>query len=523
MASSAQPACIALETFPSAVLLARDGVVVEVNRAYTELLGWAAADVVGQPVKQLIEKMISPVDRLIPHRAAAERAQHRAAAVQPAGRNSGQVWCRVIDPKGKPHAVRIDWRTGDDPRESFVFFTDAEPEAFGQRVTQELARSASGLSQCRNELEVLERATETLAAQGLIATVLIIDAQKPYLRYGPTRAPAGLSSSDRSWEQAQVPVAALEQINPHFAHRSAAFIIDGVRIIRETYTEPVAAELIARLPASRMVQAPLFAGDQPYGAVVVTGDTLTPLVATAIELFAELVGNALFNMRLRRERVERERLAALGEAAAVMAHEVRNPVGAILNALALSRRRARGDQVPDELLRIISEEAARLEQLVSLLLEFGRPLTPRLRAYSLSELSRKAVALLVSRRECEPDRVRLPAESGPDALLDPDLALLALTNVLKNAVQSTPAPKAITITLEQAGQQRAVVIEDAGPGITPDVATRIGEPFTTTRATGTGMGLAVVRRVLDACQGRVEIGASALGGARVALWFPAVG
>jgi signal transduction histidine kinase len=203
-----------------------------------------------------------------------------------------------------------------------------------------------------------------------------------------------------------------------------------------------------------------------------------------------------------------------------MAHDERNPVGAILNALTLFRRKADDDRAPAELLRIITEEAARLEQLVDQLLEFGRPLTPRLSAVSLSDLSQKAVQLLVTRCECPAGRVQLPAATVPDALLDADLALLALTNVLKNAVQSTPQLRPITIQLQADGPQLGVVVEDGGPGIAPEVARRIGEPFTTTRASGTGMGLAVVRRVVDACRGRVEMGTSQHGGARVVLWFP---
>jgi signal transduction histidine kinase len=244
------------------------------------------------------------------------------------------------------------------------------------------------------------------------------------------------------------------------------------------------------------------------------------MVATALELYAELVGHALANVRLRRERVERERLAALGEASAVMAHEVRNPVGAILNAVAIARRTPAGDPVQAEMLRIIAEEAGRLEHLIGQLLEIGRPLAPRPRLTTLDELVATSLALLVSRQECSAGRVEVrPAVTPTPVALDPDLACLALLNVLRNAVQSTPKSGAIQVGFARQSSMVAIVVEDEGPGLPAEVLQRLGEPFTTTRATGTGIGLAVVRRVLEASRGRLEIRASALGGARVELWF----
>ena len=91
------------------------------------------------------------------------------------------------------------------------------------------------------------------------------------------------------------------------------------------------------------MQAPLFVNDVAYGALVLTGEALSPALAGSLEMFAELVARAIENVRLRIELVQRERLAALGEAAAVMAHEVRNPVAAIMNARALLQKEGRDE------------------------------------------------------------------------------------------------------------------------------------------------------------------------------------
>jgi signal transduction histidine kinase len=269
-----------------------------------------------------------------------------------------------------------------------------------------------------------------------------------------------------------------------------------------------------------MVQAPLYVGSQPFGALVITGDALSPLVATALDLFAELVGKALETIRLRRERVERERLAALGEVAAVMAHEVRNPVGSIMNAVALLKRQRHEAAENETLLSIISEETGRLEQLVTQLLELGRPLLPRPTRYAMEELVRRAVRVLSKRGELSNCVLDTPSTEGSMAWMDPDLVELAVVNVLRNAAQSTEPSARVKLRVEVTDTSILCVVEDGGQGFPDEVKERLGQPFVTTRATGTGMGLAVVRRIMEASGGRFSAGRGALGGAEVILELP---
>ncbi|MEO8876122.1 MAG: histidine kinase dimerization/phospho-acceptor domain-containing protein, partial [Polyangiaceae bacterium] len=358
-----------LDQLPVATIAAHDGVFVAVNPAYVELTGWTANDVVGKTIFDLMEKLVAPRDRAV-----IGRLWHTRDDPDPEKR--GWLWCRIMTASGEERPVRIEWRFDEVSFHTLVFMLDARPEMFGQEVSEALARAAGGLSRCSTEEEVLDRAVDALYERGFTTTVLIIDEGDPLLRYGPTRNPAAGTSKPRTVNLPRLPRDVLERVNPAFMERRAAFFQDGMRLVREAYAEQVVEQVRALLPAERMVQAPLFLADAPYGALVVTSDALTPIVATAIDLFAELVGKALETVRLRRERVERERLAALGEAAAVMAHEVRNPVGSIMNALALLDRDGAFSTKDKALLAIISEETARLEHLVTQLLELGRPLFP---------------------------------------------------------------------------------------------------------------------------------------------------
>ena len=203
-----------------------------------------------------------------------------------------------------------------------------------------------------------------------------------------------------------------------------------------------------------------------------------------------------------------------------MAHEVRNPVGSIMNALALLKRDVRGPASDEALLSIIAEEAVRLEHLVAQLLDLGRPLLPRPCAYSMEELARRAVRLLTTRGELGERPVEMPTTEGTIGWMDPDLAELALVNVLRNAVQSTNPDARVRLLVEASDDHVKWVVEDQGPGIPEEVAKRLGQPFVTTRATGTGMGLAVVGRIMKASGGGLSVERSVLGGAQVTLWLP---
>ena len=502
---------IDLHQLPIATMATRDGVFVAVNRLFEELMGWKAADLVGKTMPELLYKLVAPRDR-----ATLERLSRNRDSAEP--KMHGLLWCRVMAAGGEERPMRVEWRLDENGRDSLVCLVDAQPEAFGQEVTEALARVAGALSRCATEEEVLDQAVDALGERGFIATALLIDEDDPLLRYGPSRNPA--HPSRRSVTLPRPRKELLTQLNPAFMDRRAAFFLDGMRLVREAYAEPVAEGILAMLPAERMVQAPLFVGSAPYGALVVTGAALSPLVATALELFAELVGKALETVRLRRERVERERLAALGEAAGVMAHEVRNPVGSIMNAVALLKREGQGSPSGDALLSIISEEAVRLEHVVAQLLDLGRPMLPRPCAYSMEELMHRAVRLLTTRGELSQRALEMPATEGSMGWIDPDLAELALVNVLRNAVQSTAPDARVRLWVETTDVCVKWIVEDQGPGIPEEIAKRLGQPFVTTRATGTGMGLAVVLRIMEASGGSLSVERSSLGGAQVTLAFP---
>jgi signal transduction histidine kinase len=217
--------------------------------------------------------------------------------------------------------------------------------------------------------------------------------------------------------------------------------------------------------------------------------------------------------RTQSELVARERMAALGELAATMAHEVRNPLGVISNCISALHRVSgpRPDAQQKPLLDIIAEEVQRLDQLVRGLLDFSRPVQPQPRPEPLEPVVEGALSAAL-RSQASSSQVTVQREVAPDlplALVDPQLLHVALSNLFTNALQAMPQGGDLSVRIERgqhAGAPRLQLsISDTGAGMSPEVQQRIFEPFFTTRATGTGLGLPIVRRIVEGHSGEVEV------------------
>jgi signal transduction histidine kinase len=213
------------------------------------------------------------------------------------------------------------------------------------------------------------------------------------------------------------------------------------------------------------------------------------------------------------ELVRRERMAALGELSASVAHEVRNPLGVIANSVAaLTRLNGPEHGTSWELLGVMGEEVARLDHLINGLLDFARPQVPRLLPQPLGSVVEGALEA-AARSQPQAARVQVTRDMDlalPEAPLDAQLLHLALSNLFTNALQAMPQGGTLRVGLAQAPArggipQARISIADSGPGIAPEVMARLFEPFYTTKALGTGLGLAIVRRIVEAHHGTVEV------------------
>ena len=229
---------------------------------------------------------------------------------------------------------------------------------------------------------------------------------------------------------------------------------------------------------------------------------------------------------LQRELARQERLSSLGQMAAGLAHEIRNPLGSIQGAAEILGDRATPGSRESELFDILRKESRRLGTVVDHFLGFARPRPLALAPTDVGAVVERAaaqMALDASARRIVVDR---SIEAGlPGLLADAEQLHQVLLNLLLNAIAATPdgGRVAISATRAQRDGARCVVVSvrDAGAGIAPDVLPRVFDPFFTTKDGGTGLGLSISHTIVHDHGGRIEIDSSPGAGATVSVILPA--
>lgn len=280
-----------------------------------------------------------------------------------------------------------------------------------------------------------------------------------------------------------------------------------------------------RAQVIRSAWCPIITNGKLSHLLAVTGRDLTEHDFVAVQLFAAQIGAAIHMRALRNALVHKERLAAVGQMAAVMAHEVRNPLGTIFNAVASLRRSDKTSANLPDLLDILQEEADRLQRLVADLLDFSRPSVVEIAPIDIRPVLTHAIdsARLDPALAGEAKEVQLAIADGM-APVETDARLLhrALVNLLVNALQNVDAEGKVSLRASTERNSLYIVVHNDGAPVAPDLAERLFEPFFTTRATGTGLGLAVVRRIAEDLGGTVRLEPSngARGGTSFCLCLP---
>jgi signal transduction histidine kinase len=222
----------------------------------------------------------------------------------------------------------------------------------------------------------------------------------------------------------------------------------------------------------------------------------------------------------REQLVRAGKLAVVGEMAAIMAHEVRTPLGILKTSAQLLERRAGESAEVRELVGFIVSESERLNRLVTTLLECASPRPPRFEPHDLHAIIEHTLALVSGKAEKQD--IALEARlAASDSLLecDREQIIQVVLNLVINAIQHVPAGGHIRITSEDAGDVLVARIEDDGPGIPAEAAAKVFDPFYTRREGGVGLGLTIVQQIVQAHGGEISVGESELGGACFTLRF----
>jgi signal transduction histidine kinase len=217
-----------------------------------------------------------------------------------------------------------------------------------------------------------------------------------------------------------------------------------------------------------------------------------------------------------------EKLAALGQLAAAIAHEVRNPLAVIRSAAqGLGEAVPAADQDARRASAFITAEIDRLNNVIASLLAFARPPQLQPRAVAVRELFDRGLQLTAHELAAKHVRVQRhePADL-PAVQVDADLISQVLVGLLANAVEAVPSGGEVSLQARAVDGAVEIDVADSGPGVPLDLRERIFEPFFTTRARGTGLGLAITRQIVEAHVGRIEVGERIGGGARFTVRLP---
>jgi two-component system sensor histidine kinase HydH len=300
-----------------------------------------------------------------------------------------------------------------------------------------------------------------------------------------------------------------------------------------------------------LVVIPLFTKEKALGAIAADhtepGRRLTQETLDSVMRFAQQAGLAIQNAsmyqelknfsRQMEEKIQKttadlrktesqlirsEKLAALGQLAAGIAHEIRNPLTSINILIHSLRERLPSENSQQEDLKVIEEEIHRMNEIVDQFLRFAKPASPLLEKTDVLSIFEETLQLL--RPQIEKQRIVVEKEfqALPMIQMDPEQMKQAMLNLLLNAIQAMPEGGQLTLKGQNSkdGQWIHLSIEDSGMGISPEDIDKLFDPFFSTKEGGIGLGLSITHRIIDQHHGKIEVENAPEKGTIFTVWLP---
>ena len=219
-----------------------------------------------------------------------------------------------------------------------------------------------------------------------------------------------------------------------------------------------------------------------------------------------VITDATQQQQLEQNLIRAERLAAIGELAASLAHEIKNPLAGISGAMAIIKERFAPEDPHREIIDEILHQIKRLDSTVRDLLVYARPTPPDKMPTNLEELIDAVLTVLARERQLQPLQIIKHYPDEPVELhVDPDQMEQVFMNIVLNAAQAMMKPGQLVIRLATEDGWCRVSFQDNGPGMLQEVARRAFEPFFTTKTRGTGLGLSICRKIVETHGGKMEL------------------
>jgi signal transduction histidine kinase/putative methionine-R-sulfoxide reductase with GAF domain len=300
-----------------------------------------------------------------------------------------------------------------------------------------------------------------------------------------------------------------------------------------------------------LVAIPLLGKEGALGAIaadhIEPGKTITPETLESVMFFAQQAALAIQNAsmyqdlktfsqqmeekiqrttadlrRMEAQLIRSEKLAALGQLAAGIAHEIRNPLTSINILIHSLQESASEKNFRAEDLSVIAEEIERINLIVDQFLRFARPAPPQFCEAELVPVIKETIHLLRPQAERQAISIQESFHPLPRVIMDREQMKQVVLNLLINAVQAMPEGGELKIAGQVSGNEQWVQLSvgDSGPGIPPEVMKKLFDPFFSTKETGVGLGLSIAHRIVDQHRGRIEVESRVGEGTVFTVWLP---
>jgi len=442
------------------------------------------------------------------------------------------------------------------------------------------------IGECLQSAMSLEEILRTIlvgatASQGLRfnrAFLLLVDERRGELKGRDAIGPADASEAQLIWSRLAASKHTLRELVDQFepeidgapsrvltiARQISAKLDDERRFIIRTLnqetttrivegravgsTEPIPDRIVEILGVDSFVAVPLRSEGRPVGLLLADNAITRRPISDEDVAILELLGlqaahaierarltdelarqvaslaAATRELRLNQERLVRnERLTAIGEMAAHVAHEIRNPLVAIGGfARSLLEKDPGHEPATRDALAIIVDEVRRLESIVRDVLEFSRPTAPKIGRVDARKLAEEAVELLHAELDQAGIAVTIHEIPGsPRAAADRDQVFQAVVNVLRNCLHAMPRGGPVSIRVRPYQHGVEVAVADSGTGMSQEVQAHALEPFYTTKHDGSGLGLTIASQIVRDHNGEIRIESTEGEGTTIAMRFPA--
>lgn len=249
-----------------------------------------------------------------------------------------------------------------------------------------------------------------------------------------------------------------------------------------------------------------------FQLLVIATCTAVMSILIGILIYVVKRGEAIIQQRtreqlsLKEKLAQSERLSSLGGMVAGISHEIRNPLGIIRSSAELLKKKVAQFDPDNPIPDIIVEESSRLNLIITDFLNFAKPRLPQITSCRIEDILEKNIVFISPQiqdqgygivKDFDPD---LPEIQG-----DPDMLYQAFLNIFMNALQAMPKGGEITVRIRSSGQIVMIRIEDEGTGVPDDLSEKIWNPFFTTKEKGTGLGLGIVKNIIDSHSGSIRV------------------